>query len=168
MLSGLSRHQLKNLMMYHSLARHYELADFERLSWTKTVTTLAGGLYTVNVTYDEGTVHVRSRWTDAKVVGSVSVDAPMAIYELNRVLLPDSIFHAQPPVSAIPDVPAAPPPSSEDAAEPVTMEPDPAAAAQHGSPGVADAPISACGDEDRFAWYVAAAALSAVMALVAL
>ena len=103
MLSGLSGLQLKNLMMCHSLAKHYELADFEGLSRIGPVTTFAGGLYTVNVTYDKGTVHVRSRWADAKIVGSVSVEAPMAIYELDRVLLPAALFHIQPPVAAITD-----------------------------------------------------------------
>jgi len=150
-LSDLSVQQLKNLMMYHSLPKHYELADFERLSQTRPVTTLAGGLYTVNVTYDAGTVHVHSTWADAKIVSSVSVDAPMVIYELDRVLLPDTLFHAQPP-----------------GGEPLT-EPDPVVTAQYGSPGVADAPVSACGDDDgRVACYAAAAALGAVMALVAL
>ncbi|AQK44226.1 Fasciclin-like arabinogalactan protein 7 [Zea mays] len=166
-LSRLSTQQLKNLMMYHSLPKHYELADFERLSQTRPVTTLAGSLYTVNMTYDAGTVHVHSSWADAKIVGSVSVDAPMAIYELDRVLLPDSIFRAQPPVAALPDVPAAPPPSNGDAAQPVT-EPEPVVTPQYGSPAVADAPVSACADDHgRFACYVVAAALGAV-ALLAL
>lgn len=169
-LSDLSVPQLKNLMMYHSLPKRYEMADFERLSQTRPVTTLAGGMYTVNMTYDAGTVHVHSTWANAKIVGSVSVDAPMAIYELDRVLLPSTLFQAKPPVAEIPEVRAAPPPSKEDAGEPVT-EPDPVETAQYGSPGAADAPVSACGDDDgqrRFARYAAAAALGAVVALVAL
>ncbi|KAJ1271484.1 hypothetical protein BS78_06G130800 [Paspalum vaginatum] len=164
-LSELSWHQLKNLMMCHSLAKHYELADFEGLSRIRPVTTLAGGLYTVNVTYDAGIVHVRSRWADAKIVGSVSVDAPMAIYELDRVLLPDALFHAQPPVAATPDVPAAPPPRSDGAAEPPT-EPDPVPT-QYAPPGVADGRVSACEAGHRFARYAATAALAATV-LVAL
>ncbi|EES12346.1 hypothetical protein BDA96_06G128400 [Sorghum bicolor] len=163
-LSELSVQELKNLMMYHSLPKHYELADFERLSHTRPVTTLAGGMYTVNVTYDEGTVHVHSKWAHAKIVGSVSVDAPMAIYELDRVLLPDALFHAQPPVA---DLPAAPPPSEEDAGEP-----EPVVTTQFGSPVAVDAPVSSAGagdDDGRFfACYAAAAALGIVMALVAL
>ncbi|XP_025825334.1 fasciclin-like arabinogalactan protein 7 [Panicum hallii] len=169
-LSGLSSLQLKNLMLCHSLAKHYELADFEGLSRIGPVTTFAGGLYTVNVTYDAGTVHVRSRWADAKIVGSVSVDAPMAIYELDRVLLPATLFRAQPPVAAFPDddVPAPPPPPGDDdgAGAPAT-EPDPVAPRQYDSAGVADAPISACGAGDRFARRAATAALGA-MALIAL
>jgi hypothetical protein len=164
-LSGLSRNQLKDLLMCHSLAKHYELADFEWLSRIGPVTTLAGGMYTVNVTYDAGTVHVRSRWADAKVVGSVSVDAPMAIYELDRVLLPDSLFRAQPPVAAIPDVPPAPPPTKEDAEAPAT-EPDPVTPRQY-DPAVADASTSTSRAGDRFARRAATVALGA-MALVAL
>ncbi|CAL5016433.1 unnamed protein product [Urochloa decumbens] len=172
-LSGLSRHQLKNLMMSHSLAKHYELAEFEGLSRIGPVTTLAGGLFTVNVTYDAGAVHVRSRWADAKVVGSVSVDAPMAIYELDRVLLPDALFRAQPPVAAVPDAPAAPPPApaaGEGGADeaPPTAEPHPAAP-RRDDPAAADAPVSAGGaGGDRLARRAAAAAAIGAVALVAL
>ncbi|XP_062227405.1 fasciclin-like arabinogalactan protein 7 [Phragmites australis] len=165
-LSGLSKHQLKNLMLYHSLAKRYELAEFEGLSRSNPVTTLAGGLYTVNVTYDGGTIHVRSRWTDAKIIGSVSVAAPMAVYELDRVLLPDSLFRAQPPVAATADEPT-PAPSNEDASAPVSESADPVVPRQYGSAGVADAASSARGAGDRFASYAATAALGA-MALVAL
>ncbi|KAF8703420.1 hypothetical protein HU200_032224 [Digitaria exilis] len=149
------------------LAKRYELADLEGLS---RVTTLAGGMYTANVTCDEGDVHVRSRWGDAKVVGSVSVDAPMAIYELDRVLLPGTLFHDQPPVSAIPDVPPAPaPPSNEVAAEAPAAEPEPVAPRQDDSPGGVDAPVSACGGSgDRCASYPATAAFIGTMALVEL
>ncbi|CAN6268206.1 unnamed protein product [Urochloa humidicola] len=169
-LSGLTRHQLKNLMMCHSLAKHYELAEFEGLSRIGPVTTLAGGLFTVNVTYDAGTVHVRSRWADAKVVGSVSVDAPMAIYELDRVLLPDTLFHSQPPVAAVPDAPAAHPPAPAGGAdEAPATQPDPVAPGRDGTEAAADAPVSAGGaGGDRLASRAAGAAALGAIALVAL
>lgn len=44
MLSGLKKHQLKNLMMYHALAKHYALKEFDGLSRVNPVTTLAGGM----------------------------------------------------------------------------------------------------------------------------
>ncbi|CAO2035409.1 unnamed protein product [Urochloa humidicola] len=171
-LSGLSRHQLKNLMMCHSLAKHYELAEFEGLSRIGPVTTLAGGLFTVNVTYDAGTVHVRSRWADAKLVGSVSVDAPMAIYELDRVLLPDTLFHSQPPVAAVPDAPAAHPPAPAGGGEGVAddeapaTEPDPVAPGRDDTEAAADAPVSAGGG--RLARRLVATAALGAIALVAL
>ncbi|XP_044460306.1 fasciclin-like arabinogalactan protein 7 [Triticum aestivum] len=57
-LSGLKKHQLKNLMMYHALAKHYALKEFDGLSRVGPVTTLAGGLYMVNVTCDAGAIRV--------------------------------------------------------------------------------------------------------------
>ncbi|KAG8082338.1 hypothetical protein GUJ93_ZPchr0014g47143 [Zizania palustris] len=113
-LAGLSRHQLKHLVMYHSLAKHYALGEFEGLSQSNPVTTLAGGRYTVNVTYDGGVIHVKSRWANAKVVGSVYETAPMAVYEVDKVLLPYALFRAHPPVEDIPPVPALPAPGAEE------------------------------------------------------
>lgn len=110
-LAGLSRNQLKHLLMYHSLAKHYTLAEFDGLSQSNPVKTLAGGRYAVNVTYDGGVVHVMSRWSSARVVGSVYESAAMAVYELDTVLLPDALFHAHPPVAATPPVPALPSPA---------------------------------------------------------
>ena len=108
-LSSLKKHQLKSLMIYHALARYYALKDFDGLSRANPVTTLAGGLYTVNVTYDAGDIRVLSRWADAKILGTVRGTAPMAVYEIDRVLLPEAIFRAQPPVDATPPEPASAP-----------------------------------------------------------
>uniref|UniRef100_A0A0E0KRS3 FAS1 domain-containing protein n=1 Tax=Oryza punctata TaxID=4537 RepID=A0A0E0KRS3_ORYPU len=114
-LTGLTRNQLRHLLMYHSLAKHYTLAEFDGLSQSNPVKTLAGGRYAVNVTYDGGgVIHVRSRWSNAKVVGSVYESAAMAVYGLDRVLLPDALFHAHPPVAATPPVPALPSPPDDD------------------------------------------------------
>ncbi|KAL5215739.1 hypothetical protein ABZP36_007140 [Zizania latifolia] len=113
-LVGLSRHQLKHLVMYHSLAKHYALSEVEGLSQSNPVTTLAGGRYVVNVTYDGGVIHVKSRWANAKVVGSVYETAPMAVYEVDKVLLPYALFRAHPPVQDTPPVPALPAPGAEE------------------------------------------------------
>ncbi|TVU15621.1 hypothetical protein EJB05_39151, partial [Eragrostis curvula] len=167
-LPGLSRHHLRDLMLYHSLARRYELAEFEELSRSNPVTTLAGRPYTVNVTCDAGTVRVRSRWAEAKIVGSVSVAAPMAVYELDRVLLPDSLFPAQPPVVAAAPAPA---PSNDGAAgAPQLGSSDPLMPWQYASAhaGMADAQGSACRPgADQYARYAAATAFGA-LTLVAL
>ncbi|GJN02614.1 hypothetical protein PR202_ga19984 [Eleusine coracana subsp. coracana] len=162
-LSGLSRHHLKDLMMYHTLGKRYELAEFEMLSRSNPVTTLAGRRYTVNVTCAGGTVRVRSRWAEAKVVGSVSVAGPMAVYELDRVLLPDSLFPARPPVAEAP----APAPSvgEEAAGAPPVAEPHHhVAPRQYGSAGTADTPSSAC--RPGASRHAAAAAFGALLILV--
>ncbi|KQJ83109.1 fasciclin-like arabinogalactan protein 7 [Brachypodium distachyon] len=152
-LSGLKKHQVKSLMMYHALARHYALKEFDALSRVSPVTTFAGGLYTVNVTYDAGAIRVVSSWADAKVVRPVYEMPPMAVYEIDRVLLPDAIFHAQPAVEAIPPSPdGTTPPSDGDA----TKTPGGKAG------GTLDAKSSACRALGRAASYVIAAALCAV------
>ncbi|GJN27301.1 hypothetical protein PR202_gb15314 [Eleusine coracana subsp. coracana] len=111
-----------------------------------------------------GTVRVRSRWAEANVVGSVSVAGPMAVYELDRVLLPDSLFPARPPVAEAP----APAPSlgEEAASTPPVMEPHHhVAPRQYGSAGTADTPTSsACRPWDSR--NAAAAAFGALLILV--
>jgi hypothetical protein len=105
-LAGLKKHQLKSLMMYHALARYYALKEFDGLSRANPVTTFAGGLYTVNMTFAAGAIRVLSRWADAKIVGTVYGTAPMAVYEVDRVLLPEAIFRVEPPVELTPPEPA--------------------------------------------------------------
>jgi uncharacterized surface protein with fasciclin (FAS1) repeats len=158
-LSGLSRHHLKDLMLYHSLAKRYELAEFEELSRINPVTTLAGRPYTVNVTYNDGTIHVRSSWAEAKIVGSVSAAVPMAVYELDRVLLPDSLFPAQPSVAE------APAPVPTNGAPPESY---PAVPSEYGSAGIADAPSLACrpAGAPHYVTYAAAVAFSRCVGVV--
>ncbi|KAL5214494.1 hypothetical protein ABZP36_003646 [Zizania latifolia] len=100
--------------MYHSLAKHYVLGEFEGLSQSNPVTTLTGRRYAVNVTYDGGVIHVKSRWANATLVGSTYETVPMTVYEVDRVLLPDTIFRAHPPVVDTPPVPALPAPATEE------------------------------------------------------
>ncbi|KAI3780642.1 hypothetical protein L2E82_10627 [Cichorium intybus] len=48
------------------------------------------------------TVHIGSGWTNTEVSSSVHSTDPIAIYQVNYVLLPEAIFgtHIPPPVSA--------------------------------------------------------------------
>jgi hypothetical protein len=166
-LSGLSRQHLKELMLYHSLAKRYELADFEGLSRINPVTTFAGRAYTVNVTYAGGAIRLRSSWAEARIVGSVSVAAPMAVYELDRVLLPESLFPARLHVAEAP----APAPCNEE--EPSVLpkpEPYPVVPRVYGSAaGMADAPNSAsCRPGAHQYVTCAAAAAFGALALAAL
>jgi uncharacterized surface protein with fasciclin (FAS1) repeats len=157
-LAGLKKHQLKNLMMYHALARFYALKEFDGLRRANPVTTFAGGLYTVNVTYDAGGIRLLSRWAEAKIVGTVyGTAAPMAVYEVDRVLLPEAIFRVQPPVDATPTEPA-----------PAASAPDAKGVDATTTPGnKTGGKSSACRTADRSARYAPAMALCAA-ALVAL
>ncbi|EEE68955.1 hypothetical protein OsJ_27847 [Oryza sativa Japonica Group] len=82
------------------------------------VPTLAGGEYTVNVTDDMGTVHVGSMWSNPKISSSVYSTRPVAVYEVDRVLLPMQIFRTDPPMAPSP-APAPDAKPASDAASPL-------------------------------------------------
>ncbi|XP_022759868.1 fasciclin-like arabinogalactan protein 7 [Durio zibethinus] len=117
-LSNLSSNQLQSLLLFHALPKFYALADFNDLSAKSPVSTLAGGQYTLNFTDDSGTVHLDSGWSKTKITSAVHSTDPVAIYQVDKVLLPEAIFGTDiPPTPApapSPDIsPAADSPSAE-------------------------------------------------------
>ncbi|KAK8674282.1 hypothetical protein V6N13_112576 [Hibiscus sabdariffa] len=119
-LSNLSNDQLKSLILFHALPKYYALADFSELSTKSPVSTLAGGQYTFNITDDSGTVHLDSGWSKTEITSAVHSTDPVAIYQVNKVLLPEAIFGTDiPPMPApapapTPDIsPAADAPSAD-------------------------------------------------------
>ncbi|KAB2074897.1 hypothetical protein ERO13_A07G175700v2 [Gossypium hirsutum] len=119
-LSNLNDDQIKSLILYHALPKFYALADFNELSTKGSISTLAGGEYTLNFTDNSGTVHLDSGWSKTKVTSAVHSTDPVAIYQVDKVLLPEAIFGTDiPPTPApspapVPDVsPAADSPSAE-------------------------------------------------------
>ncbi|XP_010542009.1 PREDICTED: fasciclin-like arabinogalactan protein 7 [Tarenaya hassleriana] len=100
-LSNLTQDQLKQLLLFHALPHYYSLSDFKNLSQTGSVSTFAGGQYTLNFTDVSGTVQLDSGWTKTKVSSSVYSTEPVAVYQVNRVLLPEAIFGTDiPPMPA--------------------------------------------------------------------
>ncbi|KAL5794234.1 hypothetical protein ACOSP7_002828 [Xanthoceras sorbifolium] len=100
-LSNLTQDQLKQLCLYHALPHYYSLAEFKNLSQGSPVNTFAGGDYTLKFTDDSGTVHLDSGWTRTKVSSSVHSTDPVALYQVDKVLLPESIFGTDiPPMPA--------------------------------------------------------------------
>ncbi|KAF0895996.1 hypothetical protein E2562_018130 [Oryza meyeriana var. granulata] len=100
--ANLTSDQLKSLVLYHALPKYYSLAEFNKLSTLNPVATFAGGEYTLNLTDDMGTVHVRSMWSNPKISSSVYSTRPVAVYEVDRVLLPMQIFKSDPPLAPAP------------------------------------------------------------------
>ncbi|GKC95667.1 fasciclin-like arabinogalactan protein 7 [Tanacetum coccineum] len=106
-LSNLTADQLKQLCLFHALPHYYSLSDFKNLNGP--INTLAGGSYTLNFTDPMGTVHIGSGWTNTEVSSSVHSTDPVAIYQVNKVLLPEAIFGTDipPPAPApapVPDI----------------------------------------------------------------
>ncbi|KAF6161946.1 hypothetical protein GIB67_014148 [Kingdonia uniflora] len=101
-LSNLTAEQLKSLLLAHALPHFYSLAEFKNLSESNPISTFAGGQYAVNFTDVSGTVQLSSGWTNTKVTSSVHSTDPVAIYQINKVLLPKAIFGTPPPPSPAP------------------------------------------------------------------
>ncbi|OIW04285.1 hypothetical protein TanjilG_00845 [Lupinus angustifolius] len=117
-LSKLTNDQIKQVALFHALPHFYSLADFKNLSETGSTPTFAGGDYTLNFTDDSGTVHISSGWSITKVTSAVHSTDPVAIYQVDKVLLPEAIFGTD-----IPPVPApAPTPDIAPAADSPTQQ----------------------------------------------
>lgn len=101
-LANLTADQLRSLMLYHAMPRYYPLSAFSALAASSPVSTFAGGQYTVNITDAAGTIRVVSSWATAKLVSSVYSTSPVAVYALDRVLLPAQIFPTAPDVAPVP------------------------------------------------------------------
>ncbi|CAL5013354.1 unnamed protein product [Urochloa decumbens] len=89
------RGQLKSLLLYHAFRKFYSLGEFSKLSRRNPVATFAGSRYTLNVTNDIGTIWVKSAWSNAKIGSTVYATAPVAVYEVDKVLLPKQIFRSE-------------------------------------------------------------------------
>lgn len=100
-LSNLTNDQLKSLLLFHALPHYYSLSEFKNLS-QGSQTTMAGGQYTLNFTDDSGTVHIDSGWTKTNVSSSVHSTDPVAIYQVDKVLLPEAIFGTDIPPTPAP------------------------------------------------------------------
>lgn len=123
-LSNLTQDQLKSVLSFHAIPHYYSLSDFRNLSLQNPIPTFAGGPnYGLNFTDNAGTIHIDSGWTSTKVISAVHAADPVAIYETDRVLLPEAIFGT--------DIPPMPAPAPAPAAEAPAADSPAAAAADH-------------------------------------
>ncbi|XP_051115436.1 fasciclin-like arabinogalactan protein 7 [Andrographis paniculata] len=108
-LSNLTQDQLKSFCLFHALPHYYPLSYFGKLSQNNPIQSFAGNAYSLNMTENFGTIHVDSGWTKARVISAVHAADPVAIYETDKVLLPEAIFGT--------DIPPPPPPAPAPAPE---------------------------------------------------
>ncbi|KAL4186719.1 hypothetical protein AMTRI_Chr09g15380 [Amborella trichopoda] len=101
-LSNLTSDQLKSLMLYHAIPEYYSLADFKNLSQQGPTSTFAGGLYALNFTDNKGSVSLDSGWSQTLISSSVYSTRPVALYQVDSVLLPEAIFGKAPPPAPAP------------------------------------------------------------------
>ncbi|CAI0383591.1 unnamed protein product [Linum tenue] len=117
-------------MLFHALPRFYSLADFDKLSQKNPVSTFAGsGQFALNFTYTNGLIRIDSGWSQTKLSSAVHSTNPVAIYQVDKVLLPEAVFGAD-----IPPMPA-PAPAPEKAASQAPDADSPSADATSGKGG---------------------------------
>ncbi|EEF30099.1 conserved hypothetical protein [Ricinus communis] len=157
-LTNLTQDQLKQLVLFHALPHYYSLAEFKNLSQLSPVSTFAGaGEYALNFTDVSGTVHLDSGWTKTKVSSSVHSTDPVAIYQVDKVLLPEAIFGT--------DIPPTPAPAPAPEISPVADSPSSEVTADKGhAPGVAP-PNSSYRISNMGIWSQLVLAVSGVLVL---
>ncbi|WVZ86076.1 hypothetical protein U9M48_032917 [Paspalum notatum var. saurae] len=115
-LSNLTADQLRTLMLCHAAPRYLPLSSFAALAASGPVHTFAE--CALDVTDAAGRIRVASGWTRAaRLVSSVYSTPPVAVYALDRVLLPRQVFPTEPTVAPVPAPSPAPAARGADATD---------------------------------------------------
>lgn len=157
-LSNLTADQLKQLLLFHGLPHYYSLAEFKNLSDAGPISTFAGGQYTLNFTDVSGTVHIGSGWTNTKVSSSVFSTDPVALYQIDKVLLPEAIFGT--------DIPPTPAPAPSPDISPVADAPDGTSEGESSPTSSQTPPSSSCRMASWGIWSYLVLATSGVLVLL--
>ncbi|KAJ4726008.1 Fasciclin-like arabinogalactan protein [Melia azedarach] len=101
-LNSLNDGQKESLMQFHVVPSYIPLSQFQTVS--NPIRTIAGDnsryAYPLNVTSYPNSVNISTGITNTSVSGTVYTDGQLAIYQVNRVLLPWNLFGAKPPAPA--------------------------------------------------------------------
>ncbi|KAK9131913.1 hypothetical protein Scep_011441 [Stephania cephalantha] len=102
-LNNLSTQQQVALLLYHVLPKYYNLASFESVS--NPVRTQAGGMdggeYGLNFTsLGNNQVNVSTGVVETQLNNALRQEFPLAVYQVDKVLLPSDLFGAKSPKSA--------------------------------------------------------------------
>ncbi|WVZ99596.1 hypothetical protein U9M48_044866 [Paspalum notatum var. saurae] len=103
-LNKLSQQEQVSLVQYHILPQFYSLDSFETASNpVRTQASGSDGPYTLNITADSSNqVNVSTGVVATSVGTALSSAQPLAVYSVDKVLLPNDLFGVKPPASAPP------------------------------------------------------------------
>ncbi|KAL6011095.1 Fasciclin-like arabinogalactan protein 12 [Asimina triloba] len=101
-LNGLSDQQKSELIQFHIIPNFVPLNQFQTVS--NPISTQAGGTgkyeFPLNITTDGTSVNITTGINNASVGSTVYTDGQLAVYQVDKVLLPLNIFGPQPPAPA--------------------------------------------------------------------
>ncbi|URE08366.1 Fasciclin domain [Musa troglodytarum] len=102
-LNSLTTQEQVSLVLYHVLPRYYTLSTFETTSNpVNTQASGSSGVYTVNITSSSNQVNVSTGVNETPVNNILHLDFPLAMYSVDKVLLPPELFGAKPPATSPP------------------------------------------------------------------
>ncbi|KAG6629355.1 fasciclin-like arabinogalactan protein 12 [Carya illinoinensis] len=137
-LNSLGDEEKIRLIQFHTLPNFYSLSNFDTVS--NPVRTQAGdstpGEYPLNVTSMGNQVNISTGVVNASVSGTVYSDNQLAVYRVDKVLLPMDLFVAKTPIAAPAPAPTKPKAKKKKAAASPKAEAD-------DTPKVAESPKAA-------------------------
>ncbi|CAN6359154.1 unnamed protein product [Urochloa humidicola] len=103
-LNKLTQQDQVSLIQYHILPQFYALDSFETASNpVRTQASGSDGPYTLNITADSNSqVNVSTGLVATRVGTALRDTMPLAVYSVDKVLLPNDLFGVKPPASAPP------------------------------------------------------------------
>ncbi|KAJ1264077.1 hypothetical protein BS78_09G234900 [Paspalum vaginatum] len=103
-LNKLSQQEQVSLVQYHILPQFYSLGSFQTASNpVRTQASGSDGPYTLNITANSNNqVNVSTGVVATSVGTALSSAQPLAVYSVDKVLLPNDLFGVKPPASAPP------------------------------------------------------------------
>lgn len=129
-LNGLTSQQQSELVLFHILPRYYSFSTFETTSNpVRTQASGNDGVYTVNVTSTSNQVNVSTGVNNVPVSNSLYSDFPLAVYSVDKVLLPSQLFGVKAPAAAPALAPAGAEPKTKGKKTPTTAASVPASSA---------------------------------------
>lgn len=103
-LNGLSPQQQVQLVLYHICPKYYSLTDL--LSVSNPVRTQAtgqdGGVFGLNFTGQNNQINVSTGVVNVPIYNAIRKDFPLALYQVDKVLLPKEFTEAKAPSAAPP------------------------------------------------------------------
>ncbi|KFK27578.1 hypothetical protein AALP_AA8G402100 [Arabis alpina] len=101
-LNSLTDEQQVELVQFHVIPTYVSSTNFQTIS--NPLRTQAGdsadGHFPLNVTTSGNTVNITSGVTNTTVSGNVYSDGQLAVYQVDKVLLPQQVFDPRPPAPA--------------------------------------------------------------------
>jgi uncharacterized surface protein with fasciclin (FAS1) repeats len=119
-LNGLNQQEQVQLLQYHTLPKFYTMSNLLLVS--NPVPTQASGqdgVWGLNFTGQSNQVNVSTGLVEVQINNALRQDSPLAVYPVDKVLLPEALFGVKPP-TASPPAPSSKSNSTVAAAEPST------------------------------------------------